>query len=385
MRCAAAFFAWRWFYTLWDGAAWQIRPVFTKRDCFWQNREFSTNKLGLLTIYKSVIVPNTDNMKGLEAAAAAGIVAGKQEKKLEVIADVTPEQTKAIRAYLDQTDIKVRHVENGVTFDIILTVWKGEHSAQVRIAVFHTNIVHVEKDGEVLVDIPVHGDSEETLTDRSLLDMEHIWDFANTVDVEDVRSILEPQIRCNMAIAEEGLRGNYGANIGSVLLDMEGNDVRVRAKAYAAAGSDARMNGCEQPVVINSGSGNQGITTSVPVIVYARELGVSDEKLLRALTLSNLTTIHERPPLAACLPTAALSARALVRVPVSPISAAVTMMPSSIRLSMHWQWFPASSAMAPRPPARQRSQLRWRPVCWATICTSAAISSAPVMALWPRA
>lgn len=136
---------------------------------------------------KSVIVPNTDNMKGLEAAAAAGIVAGKQEKKLEVIADVTPEQTKAIRTYLDQTDIKVRHVENGVTFDIILTVWKGEHSAQVRIAVFHTNIVHVEKDGKVLVDIPVHGDNEETLTDRSLLDMEHIWDFANTVDVEDVR------------------------------------------------------------------------------------------------------------------------------------------------------------------------------------------------------
>ena len=241
---------------------------------------------------KSVIVPNTDNMKGLEAAAAAGIVAGKQEKKLEVIADVTPEQTKAIRAYLDQTDIKVRHVENGVTFDIILTVWKGEHSAQVRIAVFHTNIVHVEKDGEVLVDIPVHGDSEETLTDRSLLDMEHIWDFANTVDVEDVRSILEPQIRCNMAIAEEGLRGNYGANIGSVLLDMEGNDVRVRAKAYAAAGSDARMNGCEQPVVINSGSGNQGITASVPVVVYAHALAAGEEKMLRAVLLSDLVTIY---------------------------------------------------------------------------------------------
>ena len=243
---------------------------------------------------KSVIVPNTDNMKGLEAAAAAGIVAGKQEKKLEVIADVTPEQTKAIRAYLDQTDIKVRHVENGVTFDIILTVWKGEHSAQVRIAVFHTNIVHVEKDGEVLVDIPVHGDNEETLTDRSLLDMEHIWDFANTVDVEDVRSILEPQIRCNMAIAEEGLRGNYGANIGSVLLDMEGNDVRVRAKAYAAAGSDARMNGCEQPVVINSGSGNQGITVSVPVIAYARSQNCSEEQLFCALAVSNLLAIHQK-------------------------------------------------------------------------------------------
>ena len=241
---------------------------------------------------KSVIVPNTDNMKGLEAAAAAGIVAGKQEKKLEVIADVTPEQTKAIRAYLDQTDIKVRHVENGVTFDIILTVWKGEHSAQVRIAVFHTNIVHVEKDGEVLVDIPVHGDSEETLTDRSLLDMEHIWDFANTVDVEDVRSILEPQIRCNMAIAEEGLRGNYGANIGSVLLDMEGNDVRVRAKAYAAAGSDARMSGCALPVAIVCGSGNQGITCAMPVATYAEELGIEGDRLLRALALSDLVAIH---------------------------------------------------------------------------------------------
>lgn len=246
---------------------------------------------------KSVIVPNTDNRKGLEAAAAAGIVAGRPEQKLEVIADVTPEETKAILAYLDQTEITVKHVDNGVTFDIIVTVWKGGHSAQVRIAVFHTNIVHMEKDGEVLLDLPVHGDDEENLTDRSLLDMEHIWDFANTVDIEDVKPILDPQIKYNMAIAEEGLRGDYGANIGSVLLDMEGDNVRVRAKAYAAAGSDARMNGCEQPVVINSGSGNQGITTSVPVIVYARELKAGDEQLYRALTLSNLTTIHEKTPI----------------------------------------------------------------------------------------
>ena len=180
---------------------------------------------------KSVIVPNTDNRKGLEAAAAAGIVAGRPEQKLEVIADVTPEETKAILAYLDQTEITVEHVDNGVTFDIIVTVWKGGHSAQVRIAVFHTNIVHMEKDGEVLLDLPVHGDEEENLTDRSLLDMEHIWDFANTVDIEDVKPILDPQIKYNMAIAEEGLRGDYGANIGSVLLDMEGDNVRVRAKA----------------------------------------------------------------------------------------------------------------------------------------------------------
>ena len=246
---------------------------------------------------KSVIVPNTDNMKGLEAAAAAGIVAGKQEKKLEVIADVTPEQTKAIRAYLDQTDIKVRHVENGVTFDIILTVWKGEHSAQVRIAVFHTNIVHVEKDGEVLVDIPVHGDNEETLTDRSLLDMEHIWDFIHTVDVNDIREVLERQKTYNMAIAREGMRGQYGSNIGALLLDMNGNDVRTRARAMAAAGSDARMNGCELPVIINSGSGNQGITASVPVIVYATELGVDEDTMYRAMALSDLTTIHQKTPI----------------------------------------------------------------------------------------
>lgn len=243
---------------------------------------------------KSVIVPNTGNRKGLEAAAAAGIVAGRPEQKLEVIADVTPEETKAILAYLDQTEITVEHVDNGVTFDIIVTVWKGGHSAQVRIAVFHTNIVHMEKDGEVLLDLPVHGDDEENLTDRSLLDMEHIWDFANTVDIEDVKPILDPQIKYNMAIAEEGLRGDYGANIGSVLLDMEGDNVRVRAKAYAAAGSDARMNGCEQPVVINSGSGNQGITCSVPLIEYAKELHSGKEKLYRALIISNLVAIHEK-------------------------------------------------------------------------------------------
>ena len=265
-----------------------------KRDCFWQNREFSTNKLGLLTIYKSVIVPNTDNMKGLEAAAAAGIVAGKQEKKLEVIADVTPEQTKAIRAYLDQTDIKVRHVENGVTFDIILTVWKGEHSAQVRIAVFHTNIVHVEKDGEVLVDIPVHGDNEETLTDRSLLDMEHIWDFANTVDIAEVGGLMEDQVRCNMAIAREGLSNKYGANVGSTILEHYGSDARTMARALPAAGSDARMNGCVLPVMINSGSGNQGMTVSLPVQVFADALGVSREKKIRALVLSNLIAIYQK-------------------------------------------------------------------------------------------
>ena len=334
---------------------------------------------------KSVIVPNTDNRKGLEAAAAAGIVAGRPEQKLEVIADVTPEETKAILAYLDQTEITVEHVDNGVTFDIIVTVWKGGHSAQVRIAVFHTNIVHMEKDGEVLLDLPVHGDEEENLTDRSLLDMEHIWDFANTVDIEDVKPILDPQIKYNMAIAEEGLRGDYGANIGSVLLDMEGDNVRVRAKAYAAAGSDARMNGCEQPVVINSGSGNQGHHH----LGAGHCLCAGAEGRRRAALpgLDPLQPDHHprkdphRPPVG------------LLRghqrggggpVQASLTSAAVGTKPSSTPSSMRWPWCPASSAMVPRRPAPLRSPRRWKPDCSAIICTSGASSSAAATASWPR-
>ena len=243
---------------------------------------------------KSVIVPNTGHLKGIPAAAAAGIVAGDASKELEVIASVSEEQVEKIRQFLESTPITVDHLEKGPVFDIVITVYRGEDQAKVRIANFHTNIVHKEKNGQVLLDIPVKEDSEEGLTDRSLLTMEGIWDFANTVDVEDVREVLERQMSYNMAIAKEGIKSEYGANIGKVLLDTYGDDVRTRAKAMAAAGSDARMNGCELPVVINSGSGNQGITASVPVMVYGEELGVSHEKLLRALTLSNLTAIHQK-------------------------------------------------------------------------------------------
>ncbi len=246
---------------------------------------------------KSVIVPNTDGLKGIPAAAAAGIVAGKADKELEVIAEVSAEQIVQMKEFLQQVEISTTHVDHGFTFEIVVTLYKGADRARVRIVNYHTNIVLIEKNGEVLKEIPVAGETEEGLTDRSLLDMESIFDFAETVDIEDVREILECQIRCNMAIAEEGLRGDYGANIGTVLLASEGNDVRIRAKAMAAAGSDARMNGCELPVIINSGSGNQGITASVPVVVYARELNAGEEKMLRALVLSNLTAIHEKTPI----------------------------------------------------------------------------------------
>lgn len=243
---------------------------------------------------KSVIVPNTDHLKGIPAAAAAGIVAGDADKELEVIASVSSEQTAQMKEFMEQVPIAVEHIDNGITFDIVITLYKGVSYARVRIANYHTNIVLVEKNGEILEKKPVAGESEDGLTDRSLLNMKDILDFARTVDIEDVREVLERQIDYNWAIAEEGIRGNYGANIGSVLLDMEGESVRVRAKAMAAAGSDARMNGCELPVIINSGSGNQGITASVPVIVYAKDMKVSHETLLRALTLSNLTAIHQK-------------------------------------------------------------------------------------------
>ena len=243
---------------------------------------------------KSVIVPNTNHLKGIPAAATAGIIAGRAEKELEVIAQVTESEIEQMKQFLQTADIKVVHADNGITFDIIVSVYKGSSYAKVRIANYHTNIVLMEKDGEVLYEIAVEGEKEEGLTDRNLLNMKDIWDFAMTVDVKDIKETLDRQIAYNTAIAEEGLRGDYGANIGSVLLDTYGDDIRTRAKAKAAAGSDARMNGCELPVIINSGSGNQGMTSSIPVIEYAKEFDAEEDTLYRALALSNLVTIHQK-------------------------------------------------------------------------------------------
>ena len=243
---------------------------------------------------KSVIVPNTNHLKGIPAAAAAGIVAGEAKKELEVISEVSEAKRNQIAEFLEQTEITVDYIDNGIVFDIIIEVYKGASSAKVRIANYHTNIVRIEKNGEIVLDIPVEGESEEGLTDRSLLDVEAIWDFINTVDIDDIREVLSRQIEYNTAIADEGLRGDYGANIGSVLLSMYGDDVRNRAKARAAAGSDARMNGCELPVIINAGSGNQGMTCSLPVLEYAKELNAGEEKTYRALALSNLIAIHQK-------------------------------------------------------------------------------------------
>ena len=240
---------------------------------------------------KSVVVPHTGGLRGIPAAAAAGAVAGNAGAELEVISKVTAKEIKEINEYLETAAIEVKHVDNGHIFDIIITVKAGTDEAKVRIVDFHTNIVYISRNGEVLHESKVV-QQEEALTDRSCLTIEGIVDFADSVNLNDVEEIIERQLKYNMAIAEEGLRGNYGANIGSVLLASHPEDITYRMRAYAAAASDARMNGCELPVVINSGSGNQGITCSVPVSIYSRCNNKRHSEMLRALVVSNLVTIH---------------------------------------------------------------------------------------------
>ena len=243
---------------------------------------------------KSVVVPNTNSLKGIEAAAAAGIVAGQSDKILEVISEVTPAQRAEIRAYLADHPIVVKPAEGDKVFDILITLRAGSNHVKLRISDYHTHIVYIEKNGEVLFQSgEVLSDSaRDMLTDRSCLSVEGVFDFASTCNLEDVRALIERQIDYNYAIAEEGMRHSWGANIGSVLKEHYGVGIYSRARYMAAAGSDARMSGCEMPVIIVSGSGNQGITASVPVVEYAKELNVSRDQMVRAVLLSDLLTIH---------------------------------------------------------------------------------------------
>lgn len=255
---------------------------------------------------KSVVVPGTDGLRGIEAAAAAGIIAGKAEKKLEVISEISDDLRSEIRRFMDTAEIKVGIADTDKILDIRIQLQKGEHTAYVRISDYHTNITEIRRDGipaagqepeakaaETCASEACTSEGENSMSDREFMNVEDIVQFADSVEISRVKEILDRQIECNMAIANEGINNNYGANIGKTILKMYGSsDAKVRAKALAAAGSDARMNGCELPVVINSGSGNQGITASVPVIVIARDRKVTEEKLYRALLVSNLITIH---------------------------------------------------------------------------------------------
>ncbi|MDE7223970.1 MAG: L-serine ammonia-lyase, iron-sulfur-dependent, subunit alpha [Acetatifactor sp.] len=251
---------------------------------------------------KSVIVPHTGGMRGIEAAVAAGLVAGVAEDELEVLSHISEEQVEDIKAYYerfgfsgsnshDKVEIAVEQSASDRVFEIDLTVEAAGHNARVWITDHHTHVEYVSRDGQAVYEGEKSCQAGDQ-ADRSQLTVERIVEFAETVDLEPVKEILDRQIAYNTAIAKEGLTGKYGAGIGRVLMLSYGDCVSNRAKAWAAAGSDARMNGCELPVVINSGSGNQGMTASLPVIVYARELGVSQETLYRALLVSNLVTIH---------------------------------------------------------------------------------------------
>ncbi len=243
---------------------------------------------------KSVVVPNTGGLHGMAAALCAGIVAGDPNRELQVISNVPKSAHADIKAYMESVDLDIQPAYSNLVFDIDVFEYSGDDCVRLRIINHHTNIVTIEKNGDKIVDLPITESSEDHLTDKSCLTIENIVAFADCLDVEDIRDLVGEQVRCNMEIAEEGLSGDWGANIGTVILRRQSATIEKKASAYAAAGSDARMSGCEKPVMIVSGSGNQGITASVPVAVYAREMGATEEQLLKAVTLSDLVTIHQK-------------------------------------------------------------------------------------------
>ena len=245
---------------------------------------------------KSVIIPNTGGMKGIEAAVAAGMIGGDASRGLEVLSAVREEDLPSIREYIAEKRVSVKLLHTSATLHFIITMKKGNDSASVEVIHQHTNIVKKIRNGEVVFqkDSSSEENMNESLTDRSVLSVDGIIEFGETADLSLFAPIIEEQIRCNSAICEEGLRNKWGVNIGQYLLETREKDFITEAKATAAAGSDARMSGCVYPVVINSGSGNQGITVSVPVIVYCRRNDIEHEKLIRALAISNLIAIHQK-------------------------------------------------------------------------------------------
>ncbi len=243
---------------------------------------------------KGVTVPNSGGLRGVEAAAVLGSAGGDAEKELEVLSDVSDSDREKTKQLLDRKGYCVCTLaENVDNLYVEVTVFADKEQALAEITGKHTHISRLEKDGKLLFEDPFQ--KADLKGDRSLLNVKQIYEFANVVDLNDIHDLISRQIEYNTRIAEEGLRVPYGAQVGRTLLEEYGDDkVLVRARAKAAAGSDARMGGCPLPVIINSGSGNQGITVSVPVIEYAREFKLTEEKLYRALVLANLISIHQK-------------------------------------------------------------------------------------------
>lgn len=243
---------------------------------------------------KSVIVPNTGGMKGIEVAAAAGIVAGDADAKLQVLGHVGEAERKLIRQFVEEIPITVSKVDSKDPLDIIVSLQTDQETSSVRITQYHTHIASFIYNGHELQANSEETHCENIKADKSVLSVNEICSFADCMDVEDIRECIDRQIECNTAIAKEGLTGNWGARVGKILMKTGDGSLQTRAKAMAAAGSDARMSGCEMPVVINSGSGNQGMTVSLPVIEYYRESGKPKDMLYRSLAVSNLCAIHAK-------------------------------------------------------------------------------------------
>ena len=246
----------------------------------------------ILKNVKSVVVPNTKGLRGIKAATAIGVVAGNPDLELQCISSVTDENIGKCMEYINKTDINVLLSKSDFIFDIHIFAYYENNVCEIRIVENHTNVVLIKYNNEVIFKRDITGTKKNDLIDRSILSVCDIVEFVNNVNIDDVKELINRQIEYNTKISDEGLKNPYGANIGKTILASNPFDINTRLKARAAAGSDARMNGCNMPVVINSGSGNQGMTCSLPVIEYARIKQIDEEKLIRALVLSNLLTIH---------------------------------------------------------------------------------------------
>ncbi len=243
---------------------------------------------------KGVTVPNSGGMKGIDVAATLGVVGGDADSQLEVLEHVTQEHIEKTRHLVEQ-GFCICNLAEDVENLYIVAAAKGQgHEAEVTIINRHTYITKIVKDGETVFERSLEHDGDSKAIDRSELNVKDILDFADEVDIDDVKEVLERQVIYNTAIAQEGLNKKYGAQVGRTLIQCYGNNVKTRARAKAAAGSDARMSGCSLPVVINSGSGNQGMTVSLPVIEFAKEWNLGEEALYRALVVSNLIAVHQK-------------------------------------------------------------------------------------------
>ena len=241
---------------------------------------------------RCVAIPNSDGMIGIEASVALGAFGGKAELGMEVLEAVSSSDRLAVKSFLEEGRCKVEYLASDVPLHFILELRAGKNSASVEVKHSHMNITSMSKNGEVV--FSSGEDAESAQTDRSFLNIESIKNFTDTVDIAKIKKMFDRQIRYNMDIAYEGISGDWGLGIGRMIRASYADGVVTRMKAYAAAASEARMSGCDMPVIINSGSGNQGIASSVPVIVYAREKDIPQERLYRALTFSALLTIHQK-------------------------------------------------------------------------------------------